>query len=78
MPNLVQIAPASIVQARGAACLDGSPPGVYFMPSTGDGVNKWRVHFHGGGICSSVSDCTTRSQVRMRGGFVGGFPRAPC
>ena len=40
-------APPEIVALRGAACLDGSAPGVYFMPGTD--VNKWRVHFHGGG-----------------------------
>ena len=54
------IAPPDIVAARGAACLDGTSPGVYLM--RGSQANKWRVHFHGGGFCTSVADCTTRAQ----------------
>ena len=53
------LAPPDIVARRGAACLDGSAPGVYLM--RGSDANKWRVHFHGGGFCSSVSDCKTRA-----------------
>ena len=53
------LAPPDIVARRGAACLDGTAPGVYLM--RGADANKWRVHFHGGGFCSSVSDCKARA-----------------
>ena len=58
-PFDLQLLPQAIVDARGAACLDGSRPGVYFMP--GSDVTKWRIHFHGGGFCSTLSDCVTTS-----------------
>eukprot|EP01084_Bolivina_argentea_P206409 352430_1 len=40
----------------GAACLDGSPPVMYWRAGSGDGVNKFHVFFEGGGAC--VGDAT--------------------
>ena len=42
-------------------CLDGSPPGYYMRPGTGDGANKWVLHLMGGGWCLSSEDCFNRS-----------------
>ncbi|XP_078580938.1 uncharacterized protein LOC144864601 [Branchiostoma floridae x Branchiostoma japonicum] len=44
-----------------AYCLDGSRPGYYFVPGTGSGKNKWRVHLDGGGSCDDLADCYSRS-----------------
>lgn len=59
-PFDLQLTPPDIVAARGAACLDGSPPGVYLM--RGAATTKWRIHFHGGGFCFNLTDCRTRAQ----------------
>ena len=55
----LQLLPPDIAARRGAACLDGTRPGVYLM--RGSDANKWRVHFHGGGWCSSIEDCESRA-----------------
>ncbi|XP_076895215.1 pectin acetylesterase 8-like [Bidens hawaiensis] len=47
--------------AKGAVCLDGSPPAYQFDAGFGEGVNNWLVHIQGGGWCNSVSDCRTRT-----------------
>ncbi|XP_066300572.1 uncharacterized protein [Branchiostoma lanceolatum] len=44
-----------------AYCLDGSRPGYYFIPGTGSGKNKWRVHLDGGGSCDDLAECYSRS-----------------
>ena len=59
-PFDLALTPPDIVARRGAACLDGSPTGVYLM--RGAEARKWRVHFHGGGFCASVADCEARAQ----------------
>ncbi|KAI8492473.1 hypothetical protein Bbelb_299260 [Branchiostoma belcheri] len=63
-----------------AYCLDGSRPGYYFIPGTGSGRNKWRVHLDGGGSCDDLAECYSRSltdngstrRLRTRDTF-GGF-----
>ncbi|KAH8514455.1 hypothetical protein H0E87_007327 [Populus deltoides] len=55
--------PMTIVQAavaRGAVCLDGSPPGYHFEKGSGSGINNWLVHMEGGGWCESVESCVSR------------------
>ncbi|KAF5753747.1 putative pectinacetylesterase/NOTUM [Helianthus annuus] len=47
--------------AKGAVCLDGSPPAYQFDAGFGDGVNNWLVHIQGGGWCNSVNDCRMRT-----------------
>ncbi|KAL8201134.1 hypothetical protein R6Q57_012473 [Mikania cordata] len=47
--------------AKGAVCLDGSPPAYQFDAGFGDGVHSWLVHMQGGGWCNSVNDCHTRA-----------------
>ncbi|KAJ6327653.1 hypothetical protein OIU78_014505 [Salix suchowensis] len=55
--------PLTIVQtaaARGAVCLDGSPPGYHFERGSGSGIDSWLVHMEGGGWCESVESCVSR------------------
>eukprot|EP01124_Arcella_intermedia_P010495 TRINITY_DN1699_c0_g1_i1.p1 TRINITY_DN1699_c0_g1~~TRINITY_DN1699_c0_g1_i1.p1 ORF type:complete len:359 (+),score=55.83 TRINITY_DN1699_c0_g1_i1:27-1103(+) len=50
---------------NGAACLDGSPPAFYYYPGTGDGANKWFLHYEGGGFCLSLDNCYARSKTKL-------------
>ena len=36
---------------RGAACLDGSPPGMYIHEGSGKNKDKFLIYFPGGGFC---------------------------
>lgn len=40
---------------RGAACLDGSPPGLYIHEGTGANKNKFMLYFDSGGFCGGGS-----------------------
>ena len=44
----------------GAACLDGSPYGYYFVPST-TGSKSWTISLEGGGWCWDETSCYGRS-----------------
>jgi hypothetical protein len=46
------------------ACLDGSPYGFYFQPST-TGSNKWTISINGGGWCYDEVDCLCRSNSSL-------------
>ena len=46
------------------ACLDGSPYGFYFVPST-TGSTKWTVSINGGGWCYDEVDCFCRSKTAL-------------
>eukprot|EP00123_Amoebidium_parasiticum_P011953 comp21017_c0_seq1/m.28217 comp21017_c0_seq1/g.28217 ORF comp21017_c0_seq1/g.28217 comp21017_c0_seq1/m.28217 type:complete len:426 (-) comp21017_c0_seq1:266-1543(-) len=47
----------------GAVCLDGTPGAYYLRNGTGGGVNKWYIHFQGGGWCTDDKDCVDRSEM---------------
>ncbi|KAD4178604.1 hypothetical protein R6Q59_022214 [Mikania micrantha] len=49
--------------AKGAVCLDGSPPAYQLDKGFGDGVNNWLVHIQGGGWCHSIEDCVYRKTM---------------
>lgn len=51
--------------AKGAVCLDGSPPAYHFSPGFGAGVNSWLVTFEGGGWCNNASNCLQRRDTRL-------------
>ncbi|XP_071730468.1 pectin acetylesterase 8-like isoform X2 [Rutidosis leptorrhynchoides] len=53
--------------AKGAVCLDGSPPAYQLDKGFGDGVNSWLVDLQWGGWCDSVQDCIAR--VNMSNGL---------
>ncbi|XP_047963862.1 pectin acetylesterase 11-like [Salvia hispanica] len=48
--------------AKGAVCLDGTPPSYAYSPGFGDGVDNWHVIFDGGGWCRNVAECLDRSK----------------
>ncbi|KAI5011194.1 hypothetical protein ZWY2020_013331 [Hordeum vulgare] len=46
--------------AKGAVCLDGSPPVYHFSPGSGSGADNWVVHMEGGGWCKTPEECAVR------------------
>ncbi|KAK3141595.1 hypothetical protein QOZ80_4BG0335930 [Eleusine coracana subsp. coracana] len=46
--------------AKGAVCLDGSPPVYHFSPGSGSGANNWLIHMEGGGWCRNAEECAVR------------------
>ncbi|XP_057964577.1 pectin acetylesterase 8-like isoform X5 [Malania oleifera] len=51
--------------AKGAVCLDGSPPAYHLDKGFGAGADNWLVHIEGGGWCNDVTDCLTRKSTRL-------------
>ncbi|KAK4252615.1 hypothetical protein QN277_014362 [Acacia crassicarpa] len=51
--------------AKGAVCLDGTPPAYHFDKGTGSGINNWFVHVEGGGWCNNVTTCLARKSTRL-------------
>lgn len=51
--------------AKGAVCLDGSPPAYHFSPGFGSGINNWLVQIEGGGWCNNVTTCLARKNTRL-------------
>ncbi|KAM7459713.1 hypothetical protein LguiA_036707 [Lonicera macranthoides] len=51
--------------AKGAVCLDGSPPAYHFDKGFGAGINNWLVHIEGGGWCNNVTTCLSRRDTRL-------------
>lgn len=51
--------------AKGAVCLDGSPPAYHWDKGFGAGVNNWLVHFEGGGWCNNATTCLSRKSTRL-------------
>jgi len=50
---------------QGAACLDGSPAGYFIEKGWGSGVDKWMIHWLGGGWCFDLEDCLARSKTSL-------------
>ncbi|KAJ4832051.1 hypothetical protein Tsubulata_009174 [Turnera subulata] len=51
--------------AKGAVCLDGSPPAYHLHKGFGTGINSWLVHFEGGGWCNNVTSCLSRKNTHL-------------
>ncbi|XP_052209141.1 pectin acetylesterase 8-like [Diospyros lotus] len=51
--------------AKGAVCLDGSPPAYHFDKGSGAGINNWLVFFEGGGWCNNATTCLERTKTRL-------------
>ncbi|KAF9626752.1 hypothetical protein IFM89_038970 [Coptis chinensis] len=51
--------------AKGAVCLDGSPPAYHIDKGFGAGINNWLVHIEGGGWCNNVTTCLARKSTRL-------------
>ncbi|XP_068649869.1 pectin acetylesterase 8-like isoform X2 [Aristolochia californica] len=48
--------------AKGAVCLDGSPPAYHFDRGFGTGINNWLIQIQGGAWCNNVTTCLERSK----------------
>ena len=42
-------------QERGAACLDGTPTGLYYHLGSGANRNKYMIYFNSGGFCEGLT-----------------------
>lgn len=51
--------------AKGAVCLDGSPPAYHLDKGSGTGVNSWIIQIEGGGWCNNVTTCLARKGTRL-------------
>jgi len=51
--------------AKGAVCLDGSPPAYHLQRGFGSGANSWIVHLEGGGWCSDIQSCSDRARTAL-------------
>ncbi|EYU29129.1 hypothetical protein MIMGU_mgv1a023759mg [Erythranthe guttata] len=51
--------------AKGAVCLDGSPPAYHLDKGSGDGTNNWLIHLEGGGWCNNVTTCISRANGHL-------------
>nr|KAG5699381.1 hypothetical protein BaRGS_008289 [Batillaria attramentaria] len=59
------ILPTEFAQARGALCLDGSPPAYYYRQSIVPAVRFWIIHLQPGGWCTTPRDCFERSTTPL-------------
>ncbi|KAL1551570.1 [Wnt protein] O-palmitoleoyl-L-serine hydrolase [Salvia divinorum] len=57
----VTISTLASAVAKGAVCLDGTPPAYAYSPGFGDGIDNWHVYLEGGGWCENTSSCLDRS-----------------
>lgn len=55
-----------------ARCIDGSTPAYYIRKGRDEGVNKWVMHFEGGGWCYDLQACYLRSKTGL--GSSKGYP----
>ena len=46
-----------IIQDEKAICMDGSPSVYYFANGSDSGMDKFQIHFQGGGWCFNISEC---------------------
>ncbi|XP_055819846.1 pectin acetylesterase 8-like [Solanum dulcamara] len=51
--------------AKGAVCLDGSPPAYHFDKGFGNGVNNWFIQLEGGAWCNNATTCLARTKTRL-------------
>ncbi|CAK7357258.1 unnamed protein product [Dovyalis caffra] len=51
--------------AKGAVCLDGSPPAYHWDKGFGTGINSWLINFEGGGWCNNVTTCLSRKKTHL-------------
>ncbi|GER56205.1 pectinacetylesterase family protein [Striga asiatica] len=61
--NFVKLTHVDSGVAKGAVCLNGSPPAFALDQGFGSGANNWVVFIEGGAWCNSTSDCVERSRT---------------
>ncbi|XP_042393907.1 pectin acetylesterase 10-like [Zingiber officinale] len=59
-PLLVGLTTIQSAVAKGAVCLDGSPPGYHLHRGYGSGANNWIINLEGGGWCNDIRSCVYR------------------
>ncbi|KAK1304339.1 hypothetical protein QJS10_CPB11g00031 [Acorus calamus] len=62
--------------AKGAVCLDGSPPAYHLDRGSGAGINNWLIHLEGGAWCNNATTCLARSDTGL-GSSKQMFPQIP-
>ncbi|XVE99996.1 hypothetical protein REPUB_Repub03eG0248500 [Reevesia pubescens] len=61
----VQITYVRSAVAKGAVCLDGSPPAYNWDRGFGTGINSWLIQLEGGGWCNNVTSCLIRKNTHL-------------
>ena len=56
--------------STGAAALDGTPYGFFFVKGSG-GSKQWTISIQGGGWCVGEADCLSRSEMTVHDGKPG-------
>ncbi|KAE8677500.1 Pectin acetylesterase 8 [Hibiscus syriacus] len=51
--------------AKGAVCLDGSPPAYHWDKGFGTGINSWLIQLEGGGWCNNATSCLIRKNTHL-------------
>ncbi|KAG5592281.1 hypothetical protein H5410_042795 [Solanum commersonii] len=62
--SLVNLTILQTAVAKGAVCLDGSPPAYHLDRGSGTGVNNWVISVEGGGWCQNVAQCLLRKNSK--------------
>ncbi|CAN4076448.1 unnamed protein product [Withania somnifera] len=62
---LVNITILQSAVAKGAVCLDGTPPAYHLDRGSGTGVNNWLISIEGGGWCKNVTLCLVKTNSRL-------------
>nr|GLL45942.1 pectin acetylesterase 8-like [Ipomoea trifida] len=60
--HIANVSRTLLYNAKGAVCLDGSPPAYYLDEGEGQGSNNWLIFLEGGGWCFTAQDCLDRSK----------------
>ncbi|KAK6782775.1 hypothetical protein RDI58_020571 [Solanum bulbocastanum] len=62
--SLVNLTILQTAVAKGAVCLDGSPPAYHLDRGSGTGLNNWVISVEGGGWCQDVAQCLLRKNSK--------------
>ena len=66
-PLPLHVLDAAAATARGAVCLDGSPPGFYMGAAKAPAdAKKWLLYFKGGGWCYGTDDASDKQNCLER------------
>ncbi|KAK8959390.1 hypothetical protein KSP40_PGU016143 [Platanthera guangdongensis] len=63
--SFVNITYVQSAVAKGAVCLDGSPPAYHLSRGFGSGIHNWLIQIEGGGWCNNISTCLARKNTRL-------------
>ncbi|XP_059275439.1 pectin acetylesterase 8-like isoform X1 [Lycium ferocissimum] len=62
---LVNITILQSAVAKGAVCLDGTPPAYHLDRGSGTGLKNWVISLEGGGWCENVTHCLQRKNTHL-------------